>query len=498
MASTYILALDQGTTSSRALLIDKAGQVKAAAQEEFEQHYPNPAWVEHDPEQIWTTQLSVMRRAVANLKPGERVEAIGITNQRETTLIWDRKTGKPIHRAIVWQDRRTAELCETWKSKGYATSVQERTGLVIDAYFSASKIRWLLDEVPGAKEAAAAGRLAFGTIDSWLIWKLSGGKLHATDITNASRTMLFNIHKAEWDDELLRLFDIPSSLLPQVRSSSEIYGNIDKGILATSIPIAGVAGDQHAALFGQLCLEEGMIKNTYGTGCFLMLNTGSQPTKSRNKLITTIAWQMDGKITYALEGSVFIGGAAVQWLRDGLGLIEHSKDVEALAARASDNGGVYFVPAFTGLGAPYWDPYARGTIIGLTRGTKPEHIARATLEAIAFQSRDVIEAMRADAGIPIKELRVDGGASINPQLMQFQADILSAKVVRPKQLESTALGAAYFAGLATQFFESPDALRKLWQRDAAYEPKMEAKDEARLYRRWQAAVQHAAGWAREL
>lgn len=496
-ASSYILALDQGTTSSRALLIDKDGQVKAAAQEEFEQYYPRPGWVEHDPEQIWESQARVMRRVAEKLQSGETVAGIGITNQRETTLLWDRRSGKPIHRAIVWQDRRTAELCERWKSQGFGGKVQDKTGLIIDAYFSASKIRWLLDEVPGAKQAAEQGQLAFGTIDSWLIWKLSKGRLHLTDVTNASRTMLFNIKTGSWDSELLELFGIPRSLLPEVRSCSEIYGSVEKDILGFEAPIAGVAGDQHAALFGQLCLEEGMIKNTYGTGCFLMLNIGPNPKASKNKLLTTVAWEIGGQKTYALEGSVFIGGAAVQWLRDGLGIIKHSKEVETLAAHVSDNGGVYFVPAFTGMGAPYWDPYARGMIIGLTRGTTREHIARATLEAIAFQTRDLIEAMRADANIPLKELRVDGGASINPQLMQFQADLLAAKVVRPKQLESTALGAAYFAGLACQFFESPEALRRLWQRDASYDPKMDLRERARLYKMWQSAVQHAAGWARD-
>lgn len=496
-ASSYILALDQGTTSSRALLIDRDGKVQSTAQEEFEQHYPKPGWVEHDPEQIWQSQLKVAQKVVSQLKPGESIVGLGITNQRETTLLWDRRSGKAIYKAIVWQDRRTAGLCETWKDAGHGPKVQEKTGLIIDAYFSASKIRWLLDEVPGAKEAAARGDLAFGTIDSWLIWKLTKGRMHATDVTNACRTMLFNIKTRQWDDELLELFGIPKSLLPEVRGCSEIYREIDKSLIGIAAPIAGVAGDQHAALFGQLCLEPGMIKNTYGTGCFLMLNIGEKPTPSKNKLLTTIAWELAGKLTYALEGSVFIGGAAVQWLRDGLGIIKHSKEVEVLAARVPDNGGVYFVPAFTGMGAPYWDPYARGTIIGLTRGTTREHIARATLEAIAFQTRDVIEAMRADAGIPLKELRVDGGASINPHLMQFQADLLAAHVVRPKHLESTALGAAYFAGLATGFFQSPDALRKLWQRDATYEAKMDDKERARLYKMWQAAVQHASGWARE-
>lgn len=495
--TSFLLALDQGTTSSRALVINAKGQVVAMAQQEFRQHFPQPSWVEHDAEDIWNSQVAVVREVMQKLDAGSTIEALGITNQRETTVIWDRKTGRPIHHAIVWQDRRTAGLCEQWKAEGHESLIQNKTGLVIDAYFSASKIKWLLDNIPGAREKAHRGELAFGTIDSWLIWKLTAGRLHATDITNASRTMLFNIREGRWDQELLDLFRIPASLLPEVRSCSEVYAKIDKSLFGFEAPITGVAGDQQAAMFGQLCLEQGMLKNTYGTGCFLMLNIGSIPIPSKNKLITTVAWKLGGRTTYALEGSVFIGGAIVQWLRDGLGLIQQSKDIEALAAQADGNGGVYFVPAFTGMGAPYWDPYARGTIIGLTRGTKREHIARAALEAIAYQTRDVVEAMRADAGIPLKELRVDGGASINSQLMQFQADLLAATVVRPQCLESTAMGAAYFAGLATGYFTNVEALRDLWQRDTAYDSTMPEGERARLYKSWQSAVRHAAGWAKE-
>jgi len=495
--NSYLLALDQGTTSSRALLIDTKGQVAGMAQQEFRQIYPEPGWVEHDANEIWESQSHVVKDLLKKLGGNDRVVGIGITNQRETTVIWERKTGRPIAHAIVWQDRRTASFCEHLKAKGYSELIQSKTGLVIDAYFSATKIRWLLEKVPGARDKAQKGELAAGTIDSWLIWQLTRGRVHATDASNASRTMLYNIHKGEWDQELLELFEVPRSLLPEVRSSSEIYGTVDKDLFGYEAPIAGVAGDQQAALFGQLCLEPGMIKNTYGTGCFLVLNTGTKPIPSQNKLLTTIAWRLGKETTYALEGSVFIGGAVVQWLRDGLGIIASSKEVETLAARAPDNGGVYFVPAFTGLGAPYWDPYARGTIIGLTRGTGREHIARAALEAIAYQTRDVVEAMRADADIPLKELRVDGGASANPQLMQFQADLLAAAVVRPRCLESTAMGAAYFAGLATGFFPHTDALKGLWQKDVRYEPSMPERERMRLYGSWQAAVKHAAGWAHD-
>lgn len=494
--SRYILALDQGTTSSRALLIDDKGKVAGMEQEEFTQLYPEPGWVEHKPEEIWSSQLAVLQKLVKKLSAKDEIAAIGITNQRETTIIWDRKTGKAISNAIVWQDRRTADQCEEWKRKGLSEHIQQKTGLVIDAYFSASKIKWILDNVKGARERAVKGELAFGNVDSWLMWNLTDGRVHATDVTNASRTMLFNIHKGEWDKSLLEFFDIPHSLLPEVRSCSEKFGEVEKSKFGFSAPIAGVAGDQHAALFGQLCLEPGMIKNTYGTGCFLMLNTGKEPILSQKKLVTTIAWKLKGEVTYALEGSIFMGGAIVQWLRDGLEMIEKSSEIEALAAKASDNGGVYFVPAFTGLGAPYWDPYARGTIIGLTRGTKKEHIARAALEAIAYQTRDIIDAMRVDAKIALKELRVDGGASSNAQLMQFQADLLNAVVVRPKSLELTAMGVAYFAGLAVGFFDSIEQIKKLWQEEVSYSPSMPEGERERLYKTWQLAVNHAKGWVR--
>ncbi|HET9235940.1 MAG TPA: glycerol kinase GlpK [Oligoflexus sp.] len=495
--NSYLLALDQGTTSSRALLIDQQGQVAGMAQQEFRQIYPEPGWVEHDAQEIWDSQAKVVKDLLTKLSGQDRLVGVGITNQRETTIVWDRKTGRPIANAIVWQDRRTAAYCEQLKAQGLSERIQSKTGLVIDAYFSASKIRWLLEKIPGARDKAQRGELAAGTVDSWLIWNLTRGQVHATDATNASRTMLYNIHNGSWDQELLDLFEIPKSMLPEVKSSSEVYGNMDKDLFGHAAPIAGVAGDQQAALFGQLCIEPGMMKNTYGTGCFLVLNTGNKPITSQNKLLTTVAWRLGKETTYALEGSVFIGGAVVQWLRDGLGLIANSKDIEALAAKAKDNGGVYFVPAFTGLGAPYWDPYARGTIIGLTRGTGREHIARAALEAIAYQTRDVVEAMRADANIPLKELRVDGGASANPQLMQFQADLLAAAVVRPRCLESTAMGAAYFAGLATGFFPHMDALKGLWQKDVRYEPRMQESERRRLYGMWKAAIKHASGWARD-
>jgi glycerol kinase len=493
----YILALDQGTTSSRALLVDQKGQIAGSSQEEFRQIYPQPGWVEHDANEIWESQFKVLKDLVQKLKSGDSIDSIGITNQRETTIIWDRKTGKPIANAIVWQDRRTADQCEEWKKRGLSEHIQQKTGLIIDAYFSASKIKWILDNVEGARDRANKGELAFGNVDAWLMWKLTDGKVHATDVTNASRTMLFNIHTGKWDKDLLQTFDIPPSLLPEVKSCSEIFGQVEASKFGHAAPIAGVAGDQHAALFGQLCLEPGMIKNTYGTGCFLMLNIGKDAILSHKKLVTTVAWKIGGEVTYALEGSIFMAGAIVQWLRDGLEMIEKSSDIEALASTAKDNGGVYFVPAFTGLGAPYWDPYARGTIIGLTRGSTKNHIALAALQAIAFQTRDIIDAMREDAKIPIKELRVDGGASINSQLMQFQADLLSATVVRPKSLELTAMGVAYFAGLATGFFKNIDEIKQLWTKEISYEPKMDKKESARLYKTWKAAVQHASGWARE-
>jgi glycerol kinase len=490
----FILALDQGTTSSRAILFDHAGAIKAVAQKEFRQIFPQAGWVEHDPLEIWASQIGVaveaLGRAHLTLKD---VAAIGITNQRETTVVWDRDTGEPLHNAIVWQDRRTAEFCEELKAQGAGPFVQRKTGLLIDAYFSASKIRWILDRVDGARARAEAGKLLFGTIDTWLIWKLTGGTCHVTDVSNASRTMLFNIHTLQWDDELLRLFRVPASMLPAVKASSEIYGRAETAGLA-GIPVAGVAGDQQAALFGQMCLAPGMSKNTYGTGCFLLQNAGTKPPSSRNQLVATVAWQVNGRTEYALEGSVFIGGAVVQWLRDGLQIIRKASDVEALAASVPDNGGVYLVPAFAGLGAPHWDPFARGTIAGITRGTSGGHIARAALESIAFQVADLLDAMRADSGIALAELRVDGGAAANNLLMQIQADLLGVPVVRPAVTETTALGAAYLAGLASGFWASEAAISGQWKVDRRFEPQVKS-DAARARReRWSAAVERAKRW----
>ncbi|MDX1430429.1 MAG: glycerol kinase GlpK, partial [Rhodothermales bacterium] len=436
----HILALDQGTTSSRAIIFDSMGSIKGVSQREFEQIFPQPGWVEHNADEIWESQYSVARQAIeqAGLEASD-IAAIGITNQRETTVVWDRETGDPICNAIVWQDRRTAGFCDELKKKGHAQEFKDRSGLVVDAYFSGTKVRWILDNVAGAREKAGEGRLAFGTIDSWLVWKLTGGALHITDVSNASRTLMYNIRELRWDEVLLDLLGVPESMLPDVRASSEVYGETAAGLFSTPIPISGIAGDQQSALFGQLCTNPGMVKNTYGTGCFMLMNTGSQPVASDNNLLTTIAWQIDGETTYALEGSVFIAGAVVQWLRDGLGLIESSPDVEALAASVKDNGGVYFVPAFTGLGAPHWDPYARGTIAGLTRGSTSGHLARAALESVAYQSADLIQAMEADSGVPVSELRVDGGAAANNLLLKFQGDVLGVPVVRPTVLETTAL-----------------------------------------------------------
>src|SRR5918993_859645 len=445
----YILALDQGTTSSRAILFDRNGAIVAVAQKEFEQIFPQPGWVEHDPDQIWATQSAVAVEALGRAgAEASDVAAIGITNQRETTIVWDRDTGRPVHNAIVWQDRRTAAFCDRLKSDGHAPMIAERTGLVVDAYFSGSKVAWILDNVPGARARAEKGRLAFGTVDAWLIWKLTGGKVHVTDVSNASRTMLFNISTLSWDDELLRLLGVPRSMLPDVRSSSEVYGHVTAELGLAHLPIAGIAGDQQAALFGQMCVSPGLTKSTYGTGCFLLQNTGTRPVPSTNQLVTTVAWQLNGRTEYALEGSVFIGGAVVQWLRDGLGIIQRSSDVEALAGSVPDAGGVFLVPAFAGLGAPHWDPYARGMMIGITRGTTAAHIARAAVESIAYQVGDLLDAVQGDAGIPLAELRVDGGAATNDLLMQFQADLLGVPVVRPAVTETTALGAAYLAGLA--------------------------------------------------
>ncbi|NMD01766.1 MAG: glycerol kinase GlpK, partial [Bacteroidales bacterium] len=448
----YILSLDQGTTSSRAIVFDNNGLPVSTAQKEFRQFYPKPGWVEHSPEEIWSTQAGVAMEAIAKAGIESRnIQSIGITNQRETTLVWDRTTGKPVYKAIVWQDRRTADFCDKLKKDGYAKKILEKTGLIIDAYFSATKVRWILDNVPGAREKANKGILAFGTVDSWLVWNLTKGKLHITDVSNASRTMLFNIHTLNWDSELLKIFNIPQSILPEVRSSSEIYGNT-QGHFATAIPVAGIAGDQQAALFGQMCIEPGMVKNTYGTGCFLMMNIGNEPVRSKSRLLTTVGWKIGNRTDYALEGSIFIGGAVVQWLRDSLGVIKKSSDVEKLAAKVADSDGVYFVPAFAGLGAPYWNQHARGTITGLTRGSTAAHIARAALDSIAYQTLEVLLAMKKDSGIDVRELRVDGGATVNSNLLQFQSDILQAKVVRPKITETTALGAAYLAGLATGYW----------------------------------------------
>jgi glycerol kinase len=460
----YILSLDQGTTSSRAIVFNKEGQIVSMAQREFTQIYPQPAWVEHDPIEIWSTQVGVAAEAVTKVGlNGSDIAAIGITNQRETTIVWDRETGDPIYNAIVWQDRRTSTLCDSLKEQGWSPRIQEKTGLIIDAYFSATKIKWILDNVPEARRKATAGKLAFGTIDSWLIWKLTNGKVHVTDVSNASRTMLFNIHTMEWDEELLELFDIPATVLPQVKSSSEVYGKTSGTLFSAQIPIAGIAGDQQAALFGQLCTEVGMVKNTYGTGCFMLINTGDKAVMSKNNLISTVAWKINGKVTYALEGSIFIGGAVVQWLRDELGIISSSAEVESLAKKVDNTDGVYIVPAFAGLGAPHWNQHARGTITGITRGTNAAHFARAALESIAFQTMDVLRAMEADSGQPILELRVDGGATANDILMQFQANILKSKVIRPQMTEVTAVGAAYLAGLAIGFWESIDAIQSYWK-----------------------------------
>ena len=492
----YILALDQGTTSSRALLFDQNGQIAAVAQREFEQIFPQPGWVEHDPEQIAASQMAVANDALRRTGAATRdVAAIGITNQRETTIVWNRETGHPIHHAIVWQDRRTADQCERLRKDGHATLIQQRTGLLIDAYFSATKISWMLDNVAGARSLADAGKLAFGTVDAWLIWKLTEGRVHATDISNASRTMLFNIHTGVWDSELLDLFRIPPSMMPEVHSSSEIYAEVNAVKELQGIPIAGIAGDQQAALFGQQCTQPGMTKNTYGTGCFMLQNTGTRAVPSANQLVTTVAWKLGGKTEYALEGSVFVGGAVVQWLRDGLGLIRKSEDVEALARSVPDNGGVYFVPAFVGLGAPHWDSYARGSIFGLTRGSTAGHIARAAVESIAYQVADLLDAMRRDAGGSVPELRVDGGAAANDSLMQFQADILAVPVLRPAVTETTALGAARLAGLAVGFWPA-DADTLTGTTGRRFEPQMPASQAQTLRERWNEAVSRSKSWER--
>jgi glycerol kinase len=491
----YILALDEGTTSARAIVFDQAGAVKGVAQKEFEQIFPKAGWVEHAPEEIWSAQIDVAVEALgrAGIRPSD-LAAVGITNQRETTIVWDRRTGHPLYNAIVWQDRRTAPLCERLRAEGAETLIQTRTGLLLDPYFSATKIAWILDNVPGARHRAAAGELAFGTVDSWLVWKLTGGQKHITDATNAARTMLLDIHTGRWDEELLQLLHIPASMLPEVRSTSEVYGDIMPTLGLGQVPVAGIAGDQQAALFGQMCLAPGMTKNTYGTGCFMLQNTGTGAVASRNRLLTTIAWKLGDRVEYALEGSVFVGGAVVQWLRDGLGIIRTAADVEALAASVPDNGGVFLVPAFSGLGAPHWDPHARGILIGITRGTSKGHLARAALEGVAFQVADLVDAMGADAGIPIRELRVDGGASRNDLLMQFQADLVGVPVVRPAVTETTALGAAYLAGLAVGFWKSAEAIAGAQSIERRFEPSSDRARAQALRARWANALDRARRW----
>ena len=489
MEKKYILALDQGTTSSRAIVFDHEGQIRSVAQKEFPQYFPQPGWVEHNPNEIWGAEASVIAEAISTIDiTGLDIAAIGITNQRETTIVWDIDTDEPIYNAIVWQDRRTAEFCDQLKADGLTETIRQKTGLIIDAYFSGTKIKWILDHVPGARKRAEEGKLRFGTVDSWLVWRLTRGETHVTDVTNASRTMLFNIHELKWDEELLKLFNIPLSMMPEVKSNSEIYGHTKTTIFAHKVPIAGIAGDQQAALFGQMCLDPGSIKNTYGTGCFVMLNTGEKPIVSKNNLLTTIAWQIGNKVNYALEGSIYVGGSVVQWLRDGLGIINHSSDVESLAQSVPDSGGVYFVPALTGLAAPYWDPYARGTIVGITRGTTAAHIARAALDGIAFQTYDIAQAMAKDMNDRLTELKVDGGASRNNLLMQFQADLLGIDVVRPKITETTAIGAAYLAGLGVGYWDSVDELRRQWKVECTFTPNLDSETVRAAREGWADAI----------
>ena len=491
----FILALDQGTTSSRALLFDRKGNIRSVAQKEFNQKFPKPGWVEHDPSEIWSSQVAVAAEAMSKINiNGTLLAGIGITNQRETTIVWDRKTGEPVYNAIVWQDRRTSGFCDELKEKGHSAIIREKTGLIIDAYFSGTKVKWILDNVSGARERANRGELAFGTVDSWLVWKLTQGRTHVTDVSNASRTMLFNINTLDWDDELLDLLSVPRSMMPRVASSSEISDYSNTTFFASKVPIAGIAGDQQAALFGQMCVEEGMVKNTYGTGCFMLMNTGEVPFISNHNLLTTVAWKINGKVTYALEGSIFIGGAVVQWLRDGLGIINSSAEVEKLAAQVEDSGDVYFVPAFTGMGAPHWDQYARGTMVGLTRGTTRAHIARAALEGIAFQTMEVLNVMELDTEIKTSELRVDGGASANNLLMQFQSDILKTPVVRPKIVETTALGAAYLAGLATGFWKDFEELKQQWDLDRTFTPQFSEEKLSEIKGKWDDAVGRSKNW----
>ena len=492
----HILSLDQGTTSSRAIIFDRAGRIVSVAQKEFTQIFPQPGWVEHDPMEIWSTQLGVAAESVlrAGLRTND-IDAVGITNQRETTIVWDRENGQPVYNAIVWQDRRTAGYCDKLRAQGLADMIREKTGLVIDAYFSATKVKWILDNVAGARARAEAGKLAFGTVDSWLLWNLTAGKVHATDVSNASRTMLYNIYTMDWDADLLKLMEIPSSMLPEVRPSSGIFGHTEKILTSHALPIAGIAGDQQSALFGQMCTEPGMVKNTYGTGCFMLMNTGTTPVPSTQNLLTTVAWKIGGVTHYALEGSVFIAGAVVQWLRDGLGIIRKSGEVEALARTVEGSDGVFVVPAFAGLGAPHWNAHARGTIVGLTRGSNRAHIARAALESIAFQTQEVLLAMEADANIPIRELRVDGGATANDLLMQFQSDILAVDVIRPQVTETTAQGAAYLAGLATGFWSRTAEIARQWQPEKVFRSNMESDVRIGLLNGWHRAVNATKAWA---
>lgn len=494
----YVMALDQGTTSSRAILFDHSGRIVSVANKEFTQIYPKPGWVEHDPMEIWGSQMGVAQEAIrkAGVDPSD-IAAIGITNQRETTIVWDKNTGKPIYNAIVWQCRRTAAICDALKASGFDKKITEKTGLIVDAYFSGTKIKWILDNVEGAREKAEKGELLFGNVDSWLIWNLTGGKVHVTDYSNASRTMLFNIHELKWDQDILKELNIPEKMLPTPMPSSHVYGVTDKELFGVEIPIAGAAGDQQAALFGQACYKPGMAKNTYGTGCFMLMNTGEKAVPSHNGLLTTIAWGIDGKVEYALEGSIFIAGAAIQWLRDELRIIDNSPQSEEYATKVEDTAGVYVVPAFVGLGAPYWDMYARGTIVGLTRGAKREHLIRATLESLAYQTRDVLEAMQEDSGINLAALKVDGGACANNFLMQFQADILGVPVDRPQVIETTALGAAYLAGLATGFWKDKDEIAANWNVDRQFRPSMDEEKKEKLYKGWKKAVERSLNWAEE-
>jgi len=493
----YILSLDQGTTSSRAIVFDKKGQIISMAQKEFTQHFPKPAWVEHDPTEIWSTQAGVAAEAIANKNINvENIAAIGITNQRETIVVWDKTTGKPIYNAIVWQDKRTSDYCDQLKNEGKMELFKKKTGLVIDSYFSGTKVKWILDNVDGARAKAEAGDLILGTIDTWLIWNFTKGEQHITDVTNASRTLMFNINTMDWDDELLDILTIPKSMLPEVKQSSEVYGHTKSTFFETQIPISGIAGDQQAALFGQMCTKPGMVKNTYGTGCFMLMNIGDKPIVSENNLLTTVAWKINGKTTYALEGSVFIAGAVVQWLRDSLKIIRNSSDVEALAASVESSDGVYFVPAFAGLGAPHWNQHAKGTMFGLTRGSTDAHIARAALEAIAFQTMDILKAMEADADISVKEMRVDGGATVNNVLMQFQSDVLDTIIVRPKVVETTAMGAAFLAGLAVGYWDNPEEIQDIWQTDKTFEPVEDRTETKANIEGWYRAIDALEYWSK--